>query len=331
MPDPADLDALSDLRTPWCLRAVVTLRIGEHMAAGTTNADDLAAAARCDPGVLRRVLGHLADRGVFRRDGANGFALNEAAEGLKDPGRRFDLDLNGIGGRMSGAWATLPEFLRTGRPAYHQAFGMPFWDDLDAHPDIGASFDALMGPAGHGTFDPQLPLKRGWDGVRSVVDVGGGTGAMLAAVLTAHAGMRGTLVDLPGTVARAHATLKDAGVADRVTTAGQSFFEPLPGGHDLYLLRKVINDWPDAEARAILERCAEAAAPHGRVVVLGSVDEQPSGLQIEMVLVGGTDRTPAEFERLAGSAGLRVVDSGRQASGRSAVECLPGSDPGVAS
>jgi hypothetical protein len=321
--EPADLDALSDLRTPWCLRAVVTLGIAEHMADGASTTDELAAAAGCDAGVLGAVLGHLAGRGVFLREGDGRFLLNEAAQQLLDPGRRFDLDLNGIGGRMSGAWATLPEFLLTGRPAYDQAFGMPFWDDLAAHPDVGASFDALMGPVGHGSFDPELPLRRGWDGVRSVADVGGGTGAMLVEVLRAYPQMRGTLVDLPGTVERAQATFREAGLEDRITLAGQSFFDPLPAGHDLYLVRKVLNDWADAEARQILQRCAEAAAPDGRVVVLGSVDEGAPNLQIEMVLVGGKGRTREEFEALAGSAGLRVVDSGRQPSGRTAVECVP--------
>jgi hypothetical protein len=283
---------------------------------------ELAAAARCDADVLAAVLGHLVSRGVFTRSGDGRFALNEAAEQLLDPGRRFDLDLSGIGGRMSGAWATVPEFLRTGRPAYDQAFGMPFWEDLAEHADVGASFDELMGPVGHGSFDPELPLQRGWDGVAHVVDVGGGTGAMLVEVLRAHAEMRGTLVDLPGTVERATATFREAGLEDRVTLAGQSFFDPLPAGHDLYLVRKVINDWADNEARRILERCAEAASPSGRVVMLGSVDEGPSRLEIEMVLVGGRGRTREEFEELARSAGLRVSDFGRQASGRTAVECV---------
>jgi hypothetical protein len=321
--EPPDLDALSVLRTPWCLRAVVTLRIAEHMAGGASTPAELGAAAGCDAEVLAAVLGHLAGRGMFRHDGNGGFALNEPAEQLLNPWRRFDLDLEGIGGRMSGAWATVPEFLRTGRPAYDQAFGMPFWEDLAAHSDVGASFDALMGPAGHGSFEPELPLQRGWDGVHSMADVGGGTGAMLVGVLRAHPGMRGTLVDLPGTVERAQATFREAGLEDRVTLAGQSFFDPLPAGHDLYLLRKVINDWADDEARVILERCADAAAPHGRVVVLGSVDEGPPTLQIEMVLVGGKGRTHEEFEELARSAGLRVTDSGRQPSGRTAIECAP--------
>jgi hypothetical protein len=160
--------------------------------------------------------------------------------------------------------------------------------------------------------------------VRTVVDVGGGTGAMLAEILRARPQIHGTLVDLPRTVARSGEAFQSAGVTDRVTTIGQSFFDPLPAGADLYLLRGVLNDWPDREAAAILSRCAEAASPAGRVVVLKGVrpEEAPGGLAIEMMLVGGKHRTVAEFRELARQSGLEVVAAGRQAS-YFVVECRP--------
>ena len=320
----AELGALSDLRTPWCLHVVATLRIAEHIAAGKPGIEELAGAAACDAQALQAVLRHLVGKGVFQETAPGRFALNETAERLLDPVERLSLDLEGIGGRMAHAWSTLPTYVRTGAPGYHEVFGLPFWDDLAAHPEVAATFDELMGPAGHGKPDPEFRLTDGWESVRTVVDVGGGTGAMLAELLRARPGIRGTLVDLPGTVARSSATFEAAGVADRVATVGQSFFDPLPAGADLYLLRKVINDWPDREAAAILSRCAEAARPGGgRVVVLGSVspDGETSGLMVEMVLVGGKHRSVAEFRELAHEAGLNVVAAERQASGHLAVEC----------
>ena len=169
------------------------------------------------------------------------------------------LDLAGIGGRMAHTWGTLLDYVRTGQPAYQQVFGRPFWEDLAAHPAIGAEFDALMGPAGHGVPDFDVELSDGWDTVRTVVDVGGGTGAMLASLLRRHPRARGILVDLPGTVARAGEIIESLGVAERVTAEAQSFFDPLPAGADLYLLKSVLNDWPDEPTVAILRRCAEAA------------------------------------------------------------------------
>jgi SAM-dependent methyltransferase len=321
----ADLGVLSDLCTPWCIHVVATLRIADHIAAGTTEIDSLAAAARCDSYALHRVLEYLVSKGVFLETAPGRFALNDTARGLLDPGQLLGLDLNGIGGRMAYAWGTLPIYVRTGVAAYPEHFGLPFWEDLDAHPQVAASFDALMGPPGHGAPNPEFQISGGWDTVRTVVDVGGGTGAMLAEILRTRPEIRGTLVDLPRTVARSAEIFQAAGVADRVTTAGQSFFDPLPPGADLYLLRGVINDWPDREAIAILSRCAEAARPAGRVVVLKSVgpDDAPRRLMIEMVLLGGKHRTVAEFRELARQARLEVLSAAGPPSGYFVVECRP--------
>ena len=321
----ANLSALSDLCTPWCVHVVATLRIADHIAAGTDDIAALAAAAGCDSYVLHRVLEHLVSKGVFLQPEPGRFSPNEAARGLLDPAMRLGLDLEGIGGRMAHAWGTLLGYVRTGAPAYHEVFGLPFWDDLDAHPEIAASFDALIGPAGHGIPDPEFSITGGWESVRTVVDVGGGTGAMLAEILRARPRIHGTLVDLPRTVARSGETFRSAGVTDRVTTIGQSFFDPLPAGADLYVLRGVLNDWPDREAAAILSRCAEAARLKGRVLVLKGVgpDGAPRGLPIEMVLVGGKHRTVAEFRELARRSGLEVLAAGRQPSGYFVVECRP--------
>lgn len=318
----ADIEALSDLCTPWCLHVVATLGIADQLAAGVTAIEALGKACGCDAEVLHSVLGHLVGKGVFAEPGSGRFALNEAARRLLGPGARLGLDLEGIGGRMAHAWATLLSYVRSGKPAYEGVFGRPFWEDLDAHPEIAASFDALMGPAGHGRPDPEFDLTGGWDAARTVVDVGGGTGAMLAALPRARPQLRGTLVDLPRTVARAAETFAAAGVTERVTTVGQSFFDPLPAGADLYLLRGILNDWPDPEATTILGRCAAAARPAGRVVVLKGVtpDGAARRLEIESVLLGGKPRTVTQIRELARLAGLELLAAGQQPSGTFVVE-----------
>src|SRR6266508_1828006 len=245
---PVDLEALTDLRTPWCILVVATLRIADHVAAGTSDIGQLAGATGCDARALHNVLGHLVAKGIFEETAPGRFALNDPALQLREASDFLDLE-----------------------------------------------------------------------------DVGGGTGAMLAEVLRAHPGTRGTLVDFPGTVARSSKVFESAGVADRVTTVGQSFFDPLPAGADLYLLRKVLNDWPDRETTAILRHCGEAARPDGRVVVLGGVTDEdaPRRLVIEMLLVGGTSNTLSKFAELARAAGLEVASVQQQASGGLVVECRP--------
>ncbi len=322
-----DIWALTDLCTPWCVHVVATLRIADHVAAGVSQIKDLAAATGTAPGSLHRVLRHLVAKGLFEEPAPGQFALNEPARMLMENAMRHGFDLDGIGGRMAYAWGSLLEAVKTGAPAYHTIFGRPFWEDLEANPQIAESFDALMGPAGHGTPDSEVLISGEWQTVHSVVDVGGGTGALLAEILRARLAVRGTLVDLPRTVARSAALFQAAGVSDRVTTIGQSFFDELPAGADLYLLKNVLGDWPDPEARAILKRCAEAARPSGRVVILGGVSpDRPGGPSPELlmlVLVGGKDRSLTEFRELARTAGLEVQATGRQTSGRFVVECRP--------
>lgn len=322
-PNPVNLWELADLSTPWCVYVAATLRIPELAASGITSISDLAAAAGADRDSLHRVLRHLAGKGVFMEPSPGEFVLNDAAEQLQ--AMRSGFDLEGFGGRMAYAWGSLLTAVRTGAPAYHTVFGRPFWDDLQAHPDIAASFDELMGPAGHGPPDPEILVNGDWDSVHTVVDVGGGTGSLLAEVLRARPHVRGILVDFPATIARAAATFDAAGVADRVTTSGQSFFDPLPAGGDVYVLQRVLNDWPDREAVAILSRCAEAAGPSGRVVILehlaGEEGDGPAPSLLMMVLVGGRDRYVSEWRELVRGAGLEVTAHGRRQDRRWVVEC----------
>lgn len=314
-----DLWQLSDLCTPWCVHVAATLRIADHIAAGKTEIGPLADAAGADRDSLHRMMRHLVSKGVFEEPSPGRFGLNEAARGFLEMPALLGFDLDAIGGRMAHAWGTLLSAVRTGRPAYHEVFGRGFWEDLEAHPKIAASFDALMGP-GHGTPDPHVLVNPAdWASVRTVVDVGGGTGALLAEILHTWPTLRGTLVDLPRTVARSSEVFQAAGVADRVTVAGQSFFDPLPGGSDLYVLKNVLGDWPDREAAAILKRCEEAARPAGRVVVFTGEEASPELLM--MVLVGGRGRSLDEFRAMAGEAGLQVTAVGRQPTGRRIVEC----------
>ena len=330
-PTAADIWVLGDLATPWCLHVVVTLRVAQHIAAGRRQIVDLAAAARADADALQRVLRHLAERGVFEETEPGTFGLTDAARPLLDEGVVLTFDLDGFGGRMAHAWSTLLTAVRTGRPAYHEVFGRPFWEDLAAHPAIAEQFDALMGVAGHGRPDPEVLVSDDWSGVRTLVDVGGGTGALLAEILRARPSVHGTLVDRPETVARAEPLFREAGLADRVTFVPQSFFDPLPAGADVYLLKSVLSDWPDPEARAILARCAEAARPAGRVVLVNGVspdsDRGASPELLMMILVGGRARTLSEFRTLAGAAGLEISGTKETRPGRFTVECIPAGKP----
>jgi hypothetical protein len=311
-----DLWALSDLSTPWSLHVVATLRAADQLVDGPMGIAVLADAVGADAAALGRVLRHLTTVGVFAEPEPGLFALNDGARGLLEEGTRLGLDLNGFGGRMAGAWETLLSAVKTGKPAYEEKFGKPFWEDLEANAEIGEQFDALMGVPGHGVPDHRVLLREeDWLAVGSVVDVGGGTGALLTEILRERPWVRGILVDKPSTVARAVLPPRSLGL-------GQSFFEPLPVGADLYILKNVLSDWPDAGAVEILRRCADAARPsRGRIVV--TLSGKPSAGLLMLVLLGGVERTVAEFTPLAREAGLEVVASGCLPGGKFVAECLP--------
>jgi len=319
----ANLWELSDLCTPWCIHVAATLGVAAHLQTGHHELDSLAAACRCNARYLGLMLRHLVAKGVFDEPTPGRFELNDVARGFLEPGANLGFNLDRLGGRMAYAWGTLLEAVRTGAPAYANLFGRSFWEDLDVHPELAADFDALMGPEGHGTPDPGVLLDDDWASVRTVVDVGGGSGAMLAEILRAHPAMHGTLVDLPKTVARAAAVFAEAGVIDRARVVGQSFFDPLPPGADLYLLMKVVSNWTGEHLKAILRRCGEAAGAGGRIVVSGGVkaDSRSQGLSIETVLIGGMTYGLDEFRSIAADAALQVVKAGAQQSGRFVVEC----------
>src|SRR3954467_6741301 len=289
---------LTDLLTPWCVHTAATLKIAERID-GETGAGELAAAAGCDREALHDVLSHLVSKGVFEEPSPGRFALNDAAKELFAASSFLSLD--GIGGRMAYAWSTLPTYVKTGRPGYADVFGLPFWEDLAAHPDVAASFDDLIGPGGHGTPEARFDLVGGWEGIRTVADVGGGTGAMLRELLRIRPELSGVLVDLPGTVARAEGDFE---------RAGQSFFDPLPAA-DLYVVRHVINDWPLDDQVRILRNCRP------QVAVIGGVrpDDAPRRLVIETVLLGGRTSGLAQFRELAREAGLEVIAAGEQPPG----------------
>jgi 2,7-dihydroxy-5-methyl-1-naphthoate 7-O-methyltransferase len=308
----ARLGQLADLATPFAVRTVVTLRVPEQIAAGTDRLDGLARACDADAGALGRLLRYLVHRGVFTEAEPGRFALTEVGELLcdrGDGGHGAYLDLAGLGARMDLAFAGLPHAIRTGEPGYASVYGHDFWADLDAEPAFRAYFDDLMLSQQRRTA-PEVAALYPWDSVRHVTDVGGGSGGMLAEVLTAHPHLRGTLVDRAEPAAAAARRFTELGLAGRADAVAGDIFEPLPAGADVYVVSRVLTDWSDSRATAILRRCAQAAAPAGRVLVIEVLPTQPhvphrSPYDLTMlVLVGGRERSVHEHTALAAAASL---------------------------
>lgn len=324
------LAPLADLVTPMAVRVAATLGLADLMAQRPLSPDEMARRSGTDPDALDRLLRHLVNHGVFTEPTPGVFALNDLATLLcsdHPSGMRVQLDLDGFGGQMDLAFTGLLHTVRTGRPAWEEVFGAPFWDYLAADPVMGASFDATMTAGAEYVADDAQGYD--WSTVAHVVDVGGGTGALLVAILQAHPGVHATLVDLPDTVERAREQLTKRGLSDRCTFVGQDFFDALPGGGDVYVLNSVLHDWAEQEATSILRRCAEAAADTGRIVIIeetGAGEDRGSEfaeMDLRMlVLCGGRERSIDGYTAIASAAGLEVARTHTTPLGQAVIECV---------
>ncbi|HEX8304710.1 MAG TPA: methyltransferase [Jatrophihabitans sp.] len=311
-PDPATrLGSLINLATPFAVRVVASLRVAEQMASGVHDVDAIAAAVGADPDALTRLLRYLVHQGVFTEDRPGQFDLTDVSRLLLDrspAGMGRWLDLEGMGGRMDLSYVGLLHSVRTGEVAYPVVHGRTFWEDLDVEKHR-RFIDELMLVQGSRT-SPQVTELYDWSAVNDVVDVGGGSGGLLAHLLTRHPHLRGVLVDLPNAPAVAKELFAERGLTDRTEIVVGNFFEPLPAGHDVYTIARAITDWPDAEATRILTRMAEAAGEKGRVLIIEVLPTDPqvpysTSFDLEMLTtVGGRERTLVDFNAIAADAGL---------------------------
>jgi SAM-dependent methyltransferase len=322
--DPATrLQRLVDLATPFAVRTAVTLKVPDRIRTGVSHLGDLARACGADLDALGRLLRFLVHKGVFVEPAPGVFGLTDVGALLCDrggAGHGAYLDLDGLGARMDLAFAGLPHAIRTGEPGYAAVHGRDFWADLDAHPPFRSYFDELMLSQQLVTA-PEVASRYPWESIGHVVDVGGGAGELLATVLAAHPHLRGTLVDRSGPATRAARTFAERGLADRADVVVGDFFEPLPPGADLYVVSRVISDWNDTPATAIIRRCAGAAGVRGRVLVVEVIPTElrlplSSAYDLKMlVLVGGRERGVDDYVALAADAGLVLVHTYRGTAG----------------
>ena len=320
------LYAMADLITPMAIRVAATLRIADRIDAGTRTAAGLAEETDTDPAALQRVLEHLVTVGVLA-GAADGYALTELGRELHDnhPDHvRAWLDIRGAVGRGDLSLLHLLETVQSGQPAYPVLFGRGFWDDLDADPQLAASFHRLM--SGRLIDAPVLARAYDWGSLGRLVDVGGGDGTLLAEILKAHPALSGTVLDRPSAAADAQRRFERDGLADRADVVAGSFFDPLPPGGS-YLLSGVVHDWDDEHALAILRRCAQALGPDGRVLVLESLNEadgpdaRHTAMDLRMLAyVAGRERSLRELTALAAGAGLELRSHSPGSGRRSIIE-----------
>ena len=311
-----------------CLTA--ELGIPDLLAAGPKRVDELARETKTEARALGRMLRLVATLGIIREIEPSHFALGPLGEYLRS-------DVPGslrAWVRMTGSdyfYRTLSEALdtlRTGRPSFDKALGVPFFDYLAQHPERSAVFNRAMDDHGRGVSAAVVDAYD-FSGISRVVDVGGGHGTLIQAILKAHPKMTGILFDAPHVAESARRVIAEAGLGDRCAVEGGDFFRAVPRDADAYLLRWIIHDWEHDLALTILRNCRSAMKKTGRVLLVEAIvppsDEPHPSKVFDFVMLtglGGQERTEKEYAALLREADLRLARVVPTASPMSILEAV---------
>jgi O-methyltransferase domain/Dimerisation domain len=318
----------------WMTQALsVTARLGipDHIAGGTDRLATLATATGSNPGALYRLLRFLGSLGLLVRTEDDRYTLTELGECLRSDSPNTMRNLAILAGAEHyRIWMHLADSVRTGDPSLELALGTPLFEYLEAHPDAGVRFNNAMADLARNVHRAAVA---GYDfsTVKTVVDVGGGTGTLLAHLLGTYSHLGGILFDLPHVVDKAVPELTAAGVRDRCEIVGGSFYaDRVPDTGDVYTMSLVLHDFNDDDSRRILTAVRRSIPAHATLLVLEQVvpagNEPHIGKLVDvnmLVISGGRERTEAEFGQLLAETGFRLVQTLPSQSTLNAVVAVP--------
>jgi hypothetical protein len=317
------------IRGYWTTQAIFVaaeLRVADLLSDGPKTPDELGKRTGVKGHMLYRVLRALASIGIFAEDAEGRFGLTPLAETLRgDSGQRAYAMLHGQ--ELYRSWGKLLDAVRTGDAGFQLAFDLPAFEYFARHAERGAVFDKAMTGHHGAEADPMLDAYD-FSVFNDIVDVGGGNGQLLTAILKRHPQMRGVLFELPSVVERARSAIATAKLGDRCKLVGGSFLESVPVGGDVYLLRHVLHDWRDEDAAIILRNCRAAMKQEAKVIVVEIV--VPAGndpsfakwMDLMMVTYGGKERSEKQYRELFTSAGLRLTSIVATRAGISVIEAV---------
>lgn len=284
--------------------------VADELASGPRHVDHLAAAAGVDAENLHRVLRALASVGIFTEMEPGVFGLTPKAEYLRaehpESMKHFALM---VGDDLFEAWAEIYHAVETGRSAVEKRFGRDFFAAIGKDLQKSQLFDRAMQEIHGGETDLMLE-HFDFSRYSTVLDVGGGNGSTLRGLLEAHPHLRGQLFDLPNVVDNARRLLDGAGLTDRLQFLPGSFFEAIPGDADCIVMRHVLHDWDDAKSATILRNACRALSAQGSLLIVEKVitpGNEPGFaklLDLNMMAIGGKERTEAQYRALLAGVGL---------------------------
>lgn len=305
--------------------AAARIGVADALVNGPRSVEALAQITGTQPQALHRLLRTLASAGIFAESGPQTFSQTPLSATLCSTGpaalREFAMMYSAPW--FAGALDGLEHSLRTGEPCMTQILGKPGYQWLGEHPEESRIVNQAMARYSD-VVENGIIERLDLSGCRLIVDVGGGNGAFLTALLAQHPPLHGIVAELPQVVAQAEALLAERGLADRCRVEPVDMFVELPAGGDLYLFKRVLHNWRDEQVVTVLRNCRRAMSPAGRLVIIESVIPDPHagddtsiagqtarlfstlGDIQQLGLNGAGDRTEAEFRSLCNAAGFTI-------------------------
>ncbi|MBZ2197193.1 hypothetical protein KCQ71_13590 [Ruania sp. N2-46] len=313
------------------LYAAARLGIADVLAAGPRSASEVAGEVGSDPDATARLLRACAGLGVFRQASDDRYELTPLARGLCSgtPDSMLPVVLMLGDPSYQGPWGRLTHVIETGRPGAEASLGEPMWDYLDHNPGFAATFNNAMTRLTALDW-PTVATAYDFSRFVTIVDLGGGHGQLLSLMLAAAPAANGVLLEREAVIEAAEEHLRRAGVLSRCRLEVGSFFDAAPTGGDLYVMRRVIHDFGDEQAAAILTNVRDSMPRDATLLLLesvvppGNAPHLAKSLDLDMMIfVGGRERTRGEFDALLDRAGYRMVRVIPTISTISLIEAVP--------
>jgi ubiquinone/menaquinone biosynthesis C-methylase UbiE len=297
------------------IAVVAKLNVADRLKAGPKTCDELAFETGAHAPSLYRVMRALSSLGLFSEDGHGRFATTRLGRVLEReaPDSIHPMALM-VGSEWHWqSWGRLLHAVQTGETAFGHVYGSEAYEYFEQHPVDAAVFNAHI--EAYARQAAQAAASYDFTGSHTVVDVGGGYGTVLTAVLRANPELRGVLFDQPDVIEGASPRIAEAGLAERCELVAGSFFDAAPEGGDVYLLSSIVHNWDDARAVEILRSCRRAMNGAGRLLLVelllppGNTPADGKLLDLQMMVIfpGGRERTPIEYRALLEAAGFRLT------------------------
>jgi hypothetical protein len=300
--------------TSKAIHVAAKLNLADLIAAkGAMNTSEMAEKTGANEEAIYRLLRALSSSGIFIEDQNRKFSLTPLAACLREdsPVSVKAMALS-AGSVFYKAYNEFLYAVQTGNSGFTKAHGMQPFQYLTCHPEEGKIFDQMMTDFHGGETQPMID-NYDFSVFKTVVDVGGGNGEVISAVLNKNPNTKGILFDLPEVINRSQGNIANSGLGNRCIVKGGTFFEAVPENGDAYILRHIVHDWSDHDAVAILKNCKKAMSPGGKVLIVEAVipkgnDPHPfKWLDLTMLMIGGKERTKEQFGNIFSQAGLKLT------------------------